>query len=59
MSSWKASVREINFSSFPPLQGGTKGGNDAIEMIANHFSSILLVEQLTPNSSKPVRFVEF
>ncbi|WP_407882710.1 hypothetical protein, partial [Scytonema sp. NUACC26] len=36
-------VRELNFSYFPPLQGGIKGGNNAIQMTANYFSNILLV----------------
>ncbi|MEH2194970.1 MAG: hypothetical protein V7K98_20335 [Nostoc sp.] len=36
--------REPDFSYFPPLQGGTKGGNNVIKIIAKYFSNILLEE---------------
>ncbi|BBD65837.1 hypothetical protein NIES4072_04840 [Nostoc commune NIES-4072] len=41
-------AREPDFSCFPPLQGGTKGGNNAIKITANHFSNNLLARGYKP-----------
>ncbi len=34
--------REPDFSCFPPLQGGIKGGNNVIKITANYFTNNLL-----------------